>query len=156
MQSGLAVDPAEKAGLAQFVADAVQEGTTTRDSRQIRQEIFAMGASLTAAAGQDTSSFTMRGLADTLPAMLTLLADIVRNPTFPQAEIDLLKANTAQALQAQLASPQMVANRVYRQTLFGPHPYARVGRDARHGAATSIARRSSSITRPTTARTTRF
>ena len=86
-----------------------------------------MGASLSAAAGQDTSSFTMRGLADTLPAMLTLLADVVRNPTFPQAEIDLLKANTTQSLQAQLASPQMVANRVYRQTLFGPHPYARVG-----------------------------
>jgi zinc protease len=127
VQSGLAVDPAEKAGLAQFVADALQEGTTSRDSRKIRQEIFAMGASLTAFAGQDTSSFTMRGLADTLPAMMTLLADVVRNPTFPQSEIDLLKANTAQALQAQLASPQAVANRVYRQTLFGPHPYSRVG-----------------------------
>ena len=86
-----------------------------------------MGATLTAAAGQDTSSFTMRGLADTLPAMMTILADVVRNPTFPQAEIDLLKANTTQSLQAQLASPQVVANRVYRQTLFGPHPYARTG-----------------------------
>jgi zinc protease len=127
VESGLAVEPAEKAGLAQFVADAMREGTTSRDSRQIRQEIFAMGASLSAAAGQDTSSFTMRGLADTLPAMMTLLADLARNPTFPQAEIDLLKANNTQALQAQLASPQVVANRVYRQTLFGPHPYARVG-----------------------------
>ena len=127
IQSGLAVDPAEKAGLAQFVADAVQEGTTTRDSRKIREEIFAMGAALSAAAGQDTSSFTIRGLADTMPAMLSLLSDIVRNPTFPQSEIDLLKANTAQGLQAQLASPQFVANRSIRQTLFGSHPYARVG-----------------------------
>ena len=127
IQSGLAVDPADKAGLAQFVADAVQEGTTTRESRKIREEIFAMGASLNAAAGQDTSSFTIRGLADTMPAMMTLLADIVRNPTFPQQEIDLLKANTAQGLQAQLASPQYLANRSFRQTLFGPHPYARTG-----------------------------
>jgi predicted Zn-dependent peptidase len=127
IQSGLAVDPADKAGLAQFVADAVQEGTTTRDSVKIRQEIFALGASLNAAAGQDTSSFTIRGLADTLPQMMALLADIVRNPTFPPSEIDLLKANTTQALQAQLASPQVVNNRIYRQTLFGPHPYARTG-----------------------------
>jgi zinc protease len=127
VQSGLAVDPAEKAGLAQFVADAVQEGTSTRDSRKIREEIFAMGASLNAAAGQDTSSFTIRGLADTMPAMLGLLSDIVRNPTFPQSEIDLLKSNTAQGLQAQLASPQFVANRSFRQTLFGSHPYARIG-----------------------------
>jgi zinc protease len=127
VQSGLAVDPADKAGLAQFVVDAVQEGTTTRDSRTIRQEIFSMGATLSAAAGQDTSSFTIRGLADTLPAMLAVVSDMVRNPTFPQGEIDLLKTNTAQGLQAQLASPQFVANRSFRQTLFGAHPYARIG-----------------------------
>ena len=127
MRSGLAVDPEKQAGLAQFVVDAVQEGTATRTSPQIRREVFAMGATLTGAAGQDTSSLTMRGLADTLPQMLALLSDLVRNPTFPQDEVDLLKANTKQGLQAQLASPQFVANRIYRQTLFGPHPYARVG-----------------------------
>jgi zinc protease len=59
--------------------------------------------------------------------MLTLLADVVRNPTFPQAEVDLIKANTAQQLQAQMASPQFVANKLFRQTLFGDHPYARTG-----------------------------
>ena len=127
VQSGLAVDPPEKAGLAQLVADTVQEGTTSRDSRGIRQEIFRLGATLTAAAGQDTSSFTMRGLAGSLPAMVTILADIVRNPTFPQEDVDLIKANTAQGLQAQLASPQFVGNRIYRQTLYGSHPYARTG-----------------------------
>jgi zinc protease len=127
VQSGLAVDPAEKAGLAQFVVDAIQEGTTTRDSRTIKQEIFAMGAALSATAGQDFSAFTFRGLSDTLPQMLTLLADIVRNPTFPPDEIDLLKSNSTQTLQAQLASPQFVGNRIFRQSLFGDHPYARTG-----------------------------
>jgi zinc protease len=127
VQSGLAVDPAERAGLAQFVADAAQEGTTTRDSEQIKREVFGMGATLSGFAGQDSSTFQMRGLSDTLPQMLTLLSDVVRNPTFPQEEIDLLKANTAQALRAQLASPQFVNNRVFRRELFGGHPYARVG-----------------------------
>lgn len=127
VKSGLAADPEKQAGLAQFVVDAVQEGTTTRTSPQIRREVFAMGATLSGTAGQDASSLTMRGLADTLPQMLGILSDLVRNPTFPQDEVDLLKANTKQGLQAQLASPQFVANRVYRQTLFGPHPYARVG-----------------------------
>ena len=127
IKSGLAVDPEKQAGLAQFVVDTVQEGTATRTSPEIRREVFAMGATLAGTAGQDTSSLTMRGLADTLPQMLGLLSDLVRNPTFPQEEVDLLKANTRQALQAQLASPQFVVNRVYRQTLFGAHPYARVG-----------------------------
>jgi zinc protease len=127
IKSGLAVDPAAQAGLAQFVVDAVQEGTTTRTSPQIRREVFAMGATLSGTAGQDASSLSMRGLSDTLPQMFGVLSDLVRSPTFPQEEVDLLKANTKQALQAQLASPQFVVNRVYRQNLFGPHPYSRIG-----------------------------
>jgi zinc protease len=135
VRSGLAEDPAKQAGLAQFVVDAVQEGTTSRDSRKLKRDVFAMGATLSGFAGQDTSTFTMRGLADTLPQMLDILADVARNPTFPQDEIDLLKTNTKQGLQAQLASPQFVANRAYRQALFGAHPYARVGPTPESGDA---------------------
>lgn len=127
VKSGLAVDPATKAGLAQLVAQAAQEGTTTRSSEQLKREVFALGATLSGSAGQDSSSFQMRGLAESVPQMLSLLADVVRNPTFPQDEIDLIKANTAQELQAQLASPQYVANKVFRLSLFGDHPYARTG-----------------------------
>ena len=127
IESGLAVDPAEKAGLAQFVVDLAQEGTTTRSSEQIKREVFGLGASLSGTAGQDVSSFQMRGLNTTLPQMLTILADVVRNPIFPQSELDLLKSTTAQRLQAQTASPQYVNNKLFRQTLFGNHPYARIG-----------------------------
>ncbi len=127
VQAGLAVDPPAKAGLAQFVAEAAQEGTTTRTSEQLKREVFALGASLSGSAGQDSTSFQMRGLSETLPRMLDVLSDVVRNPTFPQSEVDLIKANTAQQLQAQLASPQYVANKLFRQTLFGDHPYARIG-----------------------------
>jgi zinc protease len=127
VKAGLAVDPPTKAGLAQIVAEAAQEGTTTRSSEQLKREVFALGAALSGAAGQDSTSFQMRGLAESLPQMLALLADVARNPTFPQEEIDLIKANTAQQLQAQLASPQFVANKVFRLSLFGEHPYARTG-----------------------------
>jgi zinc protease len=126
-QSGLAVDPADKAGLAQFVVDLAQEGTTTRSSEQIKREVFGLGASLSGFAGQDASTFQMRGLNDTLPQMLAIMADVVRNPSFPQAELDLMKARSAQQLQAQAASPQYVNNKLFRQTLFGNHPYSRIG-----------------------------
>ena len=127
IQSGLAVDPADKAGLAQFVVDLAQEGTATRSSEQIKREVFGLGANLTGFAGQDVSTFQMRGLNDTLPQMLAIMADVVRNPSFPQAELDLMKARSAQQLQAQAASPQYVNNKLFRQTLFGNHPYSRIG-----------------------------
>jgi zinc protease len=127
VKAGLAVDPPAKSGLAQLVAEAAQEGTATRSSEQLKREVFGLGASLSGFAGQDSTSFQMRGLAETLPQMLDLLADVVRTPTFPPAEVDLIKTNTTQQLQAQLASPQYVANKLFRQTLFGDHPYARIG-----------------------------
>jgi len=127
VKAGLALDPAGKGGLAQFVADTAQEGTATRTSEQLKREVFAMGATLSGFAGQDSTTFQMRGLSESLPRMMALLSDVVRNPAFPQAEVDLLKANTAQQLQAQMASPQFVSNKVFRQSLFGEHPYARTG-----------------------------
>ncbi|MGD9904409.1 MAG: M16 family metallopeptidase [Vicinamibacterales bacterium] len=126
-RSGLAADPAGQAGLAQFVADAAQEGTATRASRQLRDEVFAMGASLGASVGQDASTFIMRGLAETLPQMLTIVGDVVRRPTFPADEVQLLLANAAQRTEAQLASASFVSNRQFRTALFGDHPYSRVG-----------------------------
>jgi zinc protease len=127
IESGLAVDAPDQAGLAQFVVDLAQEGTASRSSEQIKREVFAMGASLTASAGQDAATFQIRGLTTSLPQMLTVVADVVRNPTVPQGELDLMKATTAQRLQAQSASPQFVNNKLFRQTLFGDHPYARTG-----------------------------
>ena len=139
IESGLAVDPADKAGLAQFVVDLAQEGTASRSSEQIKREVFAMGASLNATAGQDSATFQIRGLTTTLPHMLAVLADVVRNPTFPQGELDLMKATTAQRLQAQAASPQFVNNKLFRQTLFGDHPVRPDRRDARNRCRPSIA-----------------
>lgn len=127
VRAGLALDPAGKAGLAQFVADTAQEGTATRSSEQLKREVLGMGASLSGFAGQDSTTFQMRGLSESMPRMMALLADVVRNPAFPQAEVDLLKANIAQQLRAQMASPQAVSNKVFRQSLFGEHPYARTG-----------------------------
>lgn len=127
VKAGLALDPAGQGGLAQFVADTAQEGTATRTSEQIKREVFGMGATLSGFAGQDSTTFQMRGLTESMPRMMALLSDVVRNPAFPQSEVDLLKANTAQQLQAQMASPQFVSNKVFRQSLFGDHPYARTG-----------------------------
>lgn len=127
IRAGLAADPPAQAGLAQLVAGAVQEGTSRRTSEQIKDEVFGLGAVLSAAVGQDSTSLQIRGPSETLPQLLDLLGDLVQHPTFPAAEVDLLKVTAAQQLRAQLASPQFVNARVFRRALFGDHPYGRVG-----------------------------
>jgi zinc protease len=123
--SGYSSDPANQTGLANLTADAIQEGTATKNSRQIRREMFGMGGSLTAAASQDFTSVTVRGLAEFAPQLIALLADVVMNPTLPADEIAILKQQRMQNVAQQKASPQFVANREFRRALFGEHPYAR-------------------------------
>jgi zinc protease len=126
IRSGYASDPPEVTGLAVMTADAVQEGTKTRSSREIRQQAFGMGGTISAVASQDFTSVTARGLAEFAPRLIDLVADVAMNPSFPENEITILKHQHLQSATRQNASPQFLSNRAFRRALFGAHPYARV------------------------------
>jgi zinc protease len=123
--SGYSSDPADQTGLAALTADLIQEGTKTKSSRQIRRDAFGMGGTITAAASQDFTTVSARGLAEFAPRLIDLVADVVINPTLPEDELAILKQQHLQGVQQQKASPQALANRTFRQMLFGDHPYAR-------------------------------
>jgi zinc protease len=123
--SGYSSDPADLTGLASLTADLIQEGTRTRTSRQIRRDVFGMGGSLSAAASQDYTSVSVRGLSEFAPRLMDLTADVAINPTIPEDEVAILKQQHLQAVLQQKASPQFLANRTFRAALFGQHPYAR-------------------------------
>ena len=89
--SGYSSDPADLTGLANFTADAVQEGTKTRTSREIRRDVFGMGGSLSSQVSQDYSSLSVRGLAEFAPRLIDLVADVAMNPTLPADEVAILK-----------------------------------------------------------------
>ena len=123
--SGYSSDPADLTGLASLTADVVQEGTTSRTSREIRRQVFGMGGSLASQVGQDFSSLTTRGLAEFAPQLIALVGDVAMHPTLPPDEIAILKQQRLQNVAQQKASPQFLSNRQFRRSLFGDHPYAR-------------------------------
>src|SRR5829696_2546119 len=123
--SGYSSDPAELTGLASLTADLIQEGTKTKNSRQIRRDMFGMGGSLSAAASQDYTSISARGLSEFAPQLIDLVADVAMNPTLPEDEFAILQQRHIQQASQQKASPQFLANRTFRSALFGTHPYAR-------------------------------
>ena len=122
VMTGLASDPADRPGVAALTAEAIQEGTTRRSSREIRDAAFGMGASLSASASQDYTTIQLRGLTEFTGGLLDLLADVAANPTFPEQEVAILKQQRLQALMQENASPQFVSNREFRRALFGDHP----------------------------------
>jgi len=123
--SGGLSDKADYRGLSSFTASLVREGTTKRSSKDIAEQVDALGATLTANSGLSsmTSVVSTSGLVENLDQTLELFADVIRNPTFPQAEVDKYKTRTLAQLQFQRSIPQFLAAEQFSKAIYGTsHP----------------------------------
>lgn len=78
-------------GLGALLADMLDEGTTTRSAVELAEEIERLGAGLSTGAGRDGSVVRLGVLRPQLDKALELLADVVLNPAFDEAELDRVK-----------------------------------------------------------------
>jgi zinc protease len=123
--SGGLADKPEYRGLASFTASLLREGTAKRSSKDIAEQIDALGATLGANAGLSslTSTVSASGLVENLDQTLELFADVIRNPAFPQAEVDKFKTRTLSQLQLQRSFPQFLAAEQFQKAIYGTsHP----------------------------------
>jgi len=124
LRVGTAYDPAELPGLTDMVAGLLPEGTQSKTSRQIADEVARMGASLTAGANSDYTIVAASALAKFRDKILGLMADIILAPSFPENEVELAKQNTKESLRQQRAQPSFLATEMVSKVMFGNHPYS--------------------------------
>jgi zinc protease len=127
--SGGLADKPDYRGLSSFTATLLREGTTKRSSKDIAEQVDALGATLAANSGLSslTSVVNTSGLVENLDQTLELFADVIRNPTFPQAEVDKYKTRTLAQLQFQRSIPQFLAQEQFSRAIYGTnHPAALV------------------------------
>jgi len=127
VRGGAGADPKEAPGISDLLADTLKEGTTTRTSRRIAEELQTVGADIATNAGSDAIYITATGLGSGAPRMLEIVADIARNPIFPAAEVELAKGNALEALKAQESTPGYLAQKALAEAVYGDHPYRIVG-----------------------------
>jgi zinc protease len=124
MKMGAAGDPAGKAGLASLTADMLDEGTATRSSLDISDQLARIGASLNIGAGWDSTTAGLRTLTRHLDRALEIYSDVISNPAFPDKDLQRLRATRLAALRQQRDSPDAIAGLVFQTVLYGRnHPY---------------------------------
>jgi zinc protease len=123
-RTGDAFDPPELPGLADLMSDMLVEGTESRTSRQIAEQVARFGATLSAGASSDYTTVAASSLSAFAEEILGLLADVALRPSFPEDELELVKANAQQNLIAQRAQPSFLASEAVAHLLFGEHPYS--------------------------------
>lgn len=124
VRGGMASDPKDLPGLSQLLFATLDQGTKTRNARQIAEEIQAAGGDLSGDARADILLVETDVLAEKTDAALQVLADVFQNATFPDSEVALAKRNAADDLRGQEANPGFLANRELSKELFGSHPYS--------------------------------
>ncbi|HEV2915517.1 MAG TPA: pitrilysin family protein [Pyrinomonadaceae bacterium] len=125
-RTGNADDPAELQGLTGIMADMLNEGTETRSSKQIADEVARIGAELSAGANSDYTALSASALSIYGDQIMELMADIALHPVFPAKEFELIRQNRKQGLIQQRAQASFLASERLARTLFGQHPYSRV------------------------------
>ena len=121
-------DPASMPGLAGFTASLMRQGTSTRTSEQISEQLDRLAAAVGVGAGLSSPNATVNGngLVTSIDTVLALMADVLLNPSFPQVEIDRYKARTKAGLMQNRSQPGFLAQERLSKVVFGDHPQARV------------------------------
>ncbi|HUJ26912.1 MAG TPA: pitrilysin family protein [Myxococcales bacterium] len=123
---GVDADPADRPGLAGFMADTVDEGTKSRPAEKLAAEIEDLAAHLSSGAGLESATVHLNCLAETLPQALDLLADVVQNPAFRPADVERVRVLRLTGLEQKKASIGALAADEAARVLNGPdHPWGK-------------------------------
>lgn len=123
--AGYAVDGAMLAGRGPLTLAMLKEGTKTRSAEQIEREEQALGSSITVANSLDSAEINLSTLKASLPQAMTLFADVVQHPSFPQASLARLQEEWLIDINQEKNTPNQFALRVLPKLLYGSkHPYA--------------------------------
>jgi len=132
VKTGSVGDPIGKEGLASLTAELLRKGTRTRTSEQISSDLDFVGGEFAMNATTDYSSGSAEFLTKDLGQGMTLLADILLNPVFPEEELKKLIQQRIDGIKSAKDRAEGVIGRYFANYLYGKHPYARpVGGDER-------------------------
>ncbi len=120
VRSGAISDPADRAGLAHLTTSMLPEGTSSRSSAQISDEIEFLGSHLRSSASREHIVLMSDGLSTTWHDALNLLGDIAQNAEFPTHELERVRANLLTDLRRVSDSPATISGRATRGVMFGP------------------------------------
>ena len=125
IDAGSRHESAAKGGLANLTAKLLTYGTKRRTAVQINETLDFIGASLETGCGQDNATLSMTLLKKDLSTGLDLLADVLTQSTFPQAEVDRQKQAVIAKIKASEENPGAVAGKAFAAALFPESPYGR-------------------------------
>lgn len=112
-------------GLASMTMAMLNQGTDKRSYEQLNEELDRYAIRLSGDAGMDRSAVYASALAEHGERAIELLAEVVREPSFPAERLQKQIKQLKTGLAIQERSAEYLAERQFLKRVYGSHPYAR-------------------------------
>ena len=125
VDAGYAADQFASPGTAELTAHLLDEGTGTRTSLEIGEQLAQLGATLNVGANMDSIVARLSALKSNLDASLEIFADVVQNPSFPAADFERQRKMQLAAIEREKTEPVAMGLRVLPALIYGQgHAYS--------------------------------
>ncbi|MEG3878083.1 pitrilysin family protein [Microcoleus sp. herbarium7] len=114
----------EQAGLCHLLSAVMTKGTDRLSSLEIAERVESVGARLSADSTTDYFLLSLKTVSADFQDILELAAQLMRSPTFPEAEVELERRIAISAIRSQQEQPFAIAFEQLRQAMYKDHPYA--------------------------------
>ncbi len=122
-KAGLLVENTESNGITKLFSRTLLKGTKTRSAEQIAEEIESLGGGIGAEAGNNSFNISVKVMEPDLATGLEILADVLRNPAFPEKAIAREKEAQLASIKAEEEEMTTMARNLLRRNLYPGHPY---------------------------------
>lgn len=116
--AGAECDDVERAGVAAVTADALAEGTRRLGAVALSEAFEQLGGSLDTGVTWSYAEASTTVLSSRLGEAMQLLAEVVREPAFPEGEVARLREERLAELLQQRAEPRGLADDVFARLCF--------------------------------------
>ncbi|UCE20550.1 MAG: insulinase family protein [Gemmatimonadota bacterium] len=124
VDAGYASDQFGLPGTARLAMDMLDEGTKSRTSLEISEELALLGTNLNTGSNLDMSVVSLSALKANVDPSLDIFADVILNPSFPKEDFERLKKLQLDVIEQEKKIPIQMALRVFPGFLYGKgHAY---------------------------------
>lgn len=123
IRSGSIYDPPDKKGLAKVTANVLRTGGAhARSSQSINEDLDWMAANIEFSMARESASASLFARKTDFPRVLAIFADLLKNPAFDPAQVDLAKKKEIEAIRRSNDDPEEIAFREFRRFLYAGNP----------------------------------
>jgi zinc protease len=119
IDGGHMLDNIEKAGVANFMASMMNEGTKNKTPEQLENAIGLLGASIRISSGNEDISIDVSTLTRNFEKTLALVEEMLLEPRWDEEQFALVKSRTINGIKRSSASPDYLSNSTLNKLMFG-------------------------------------